>query len=51
MTAGEQRWAAGLSRDRQIAEKFSDDALFASFSRFERALINGLAAAGLVAVK
>jgi 3-carboxy-cis,cis-muconate cycloisomerase len=49
MTAGEQRWAAGLSRDRQIAEKFSDDALFASFSRFERALINGLAAAGLVA--
>jgi hypothetical protein len=49
MTAGEQRWAAGLSRDRQIAEKFSDDTLFASFSRFERALINGLAAAGLVA--
>ena len=49
MTAGEHRWAAGLSSDHQIAEHFSDEALFASFSRFEQALIKGLAKAGLVA--
>ena len=49
MTAGEHRWAAGLSSDREIAERFSDQTLFASFSRFEQALVNGLATAGLVA--
>ncbi|WP_417416880.1 3-carboxy-cis,cis-muconate cycloisomerase [Hoeflea sp.] len=49
MTTGEQRWAAGLYRDHQIAGLFCDDTLFASFSRFEQALINGLAKAGLVA--
>ncbi|SOE09023.1 3-carboxy-cis,cis-muconate cycloisomerase [Hoeflea halophila] len=48
MTAGGQSWTAGLFRDHEIAERFSDDALFASFSRFERALISGLAKAGLI---
>lgn len=49
MKTGEQRWAAGLSGDHEIAEHFSDNTLFASFSRFESALINGLAKAGLIA--
>ena len=49
MTAGGQRWAAGLYSDHQIAECFSDETLFASFSRFEQALVRGLATAGLVA--
>ena len=49
MAAGEHRWAAGLSSDHEIAERFTDETLFASFSRFEQALINGLARAGLVA--
>lgn len=48
MAAGGQTWTAGLFKDREIAERFSDDAMFASFSRFERALISGLARAGLV---
>lgn len=49
MTAGGQSWTAGLFRDHEIAERFSDDALFASFSRFERALISGLAKSDLLA--
>jgi 3-carboxy-cis,cis-muconate cycloisomerase len=49
MKTGEQRWAAGLSGDDEIVERFSDEILFASFSRFEQALLNGLARAGLVA--
>jgi 3-carboxy-cis,cis-muconate cycloisomerase len=49
MKAGGQTWAAGLFADSEIAERFSDNALFASFSRFEQALIRGLAKAGLVA--
>lgn len=49
MDAGEHRWAAGLYSDPKIAELFSDAPLFASFSRFEQALIKGLAKAGLVA--
>lgn len=48
MTAGGQRWDAGLSGDREIAGHFTDEALFSSFSRFEQALLNGLARAGLV---
>lgn len=48
MQAGRQGWASRLFNDREIAEQFSDAALFASFSRFELALINGLAQAGLV---
>lgn len=48
MAAGGQTWTAGLFKDREIAERFSDDAMFASFSRFEGALISGLARAGLV---
>ncbi|WP_417411362.1 3-carboxy-cis,cis-muconate cycloisomerase [Hoeflea sp.] len=49
MKASGQTWAAGLFADSEIAGRFSDDALFASFSRFEQALIKGLAKAGLVA--
>lgn len=48
MTAGGQRWTDGLFGDPVIAEQFSDQALFASFSRFEQALIKGHAKAGLV---
>ena len=48
MIAGEQTWATRLYSDPQIAEWFSDAPLFASFSRFEQALIKGLAKAGLV---
>ena len=49
MKAGGQTWAAGLYSDREIADQFSDEMLFASFSRFEQAMINGLAKAGLIA--
>lgn len=49
MAAGGQTWAAGLWSDHQIADCFSDTALFASFSRFEQALTKGLAEAGLIA--
>ena len=48
MNAGRQTWAEGLWSDREIAGLFSDEALFASFSRFERALVTGLSKAGLV---
>lgn len=48
MKAGGQTWAAGLFADSEIAERFSDDALFASFCRFEQALIKGLTKAGLL---
>ncbi|MGJ8569818.1 MAG: 3-carboxy-cis,cis-muconate cycloisomerase [Hoeflea sp.] len=48
MKAGGQRWTAVLFTDNEIAERFSDDALFASFCRFEQALLKGLAKAGLV---
>lgn len=49
MTAGEQTWAAGLYSDPRIAERFSNEVLFTSFARFEQALVNGLAKAGLLA--
>src|SRR5690606_491253 len=48
METGGQTWATGLWSDREIADCFSDTALFASFSRFERALTKGLAEAGLI---
>jgi 3-carboxy-cis,cis-muconate cycloisomerase len=48
MKAGGQRWTAGLFADSEIAAQFADDALFASFSRFEQALVGGLSKAGLV---
>lgn len=48
MTTGGHGWTSGLFRDREIAEQFSDTAMFASFARFEQALINALAEAGLV---
>ena len=48
MGTGGQTWAAGLWSDHQIADCFSDTALFASFSRFEQALTKGLAEAGLI---
>ena len=48
MGAGAQGWTSGLFGDREIAALFSDAALFASFARFEQALISGLAKAGLV---
>ena len=48
MSTGEHGWASGLFRDHEIAEQFSDAAVFASFARFEQALINGLAEAQLV---
>lgn len=48
MDAGGHGWTSGLFRDREIAEHFADTATFASFARFEQALIRGLAKAGLV---
>ncbi|AKH99815.1 adenylosuccinate lyase [Hoeflea sp. IMCC20628] len=48
MSTGGQGWASGLFKDREIAEQFSDAAMFAGFARFEQALINALAEAGLV---
>jgi len=48
MKAGGQIWTAGLYRDREISDQFSDEMLFASFSRFEQALVKGLAKAELV---
>lgn len=48
MDTGGQGWMEGLSGDREIAGLFSDTALFASFARFEQALIKGLAQAKLI---
>jgi len=48
MSAGGQGWASALFNDCEITEQFSDATMFASFARFEQALINGLATAGLV---
>jgi len=48
MEAGAQGWMEGLSRDREIAGLFTDTALFASFARFEQALIKGLVQAKLI---
>lgn len=42
---------AGLFSDDEIADRFSDERLFASFSRFEQALISGLAKADLVSAE
>lgn len=43
-----QGWLHGLIGDDEIAAEFDDAAQFASFSRFEVALISGLAAAGRI---
>ncbi|WP_322989939.1 3-carboxy-cis,cis-muconate cycloisomerase [Hoeflea sp.] len=48
MTMGGQGWVAGLIGDEQIASQFGDAAQFASFARFEQALIAGLAEAGRI---
>ncbi|MCY0095853.1 3-carboxy-cis,cis-muconate cycloisomerase [Hoeflea ulvae] len=48
MTTGGQGWTSGLFRDQELAGQFSDAAMFAGFARFEQALINALAEAGLV---
>lgn len=48
MPAGEPGWRHGLTGDAAIATEFGDAAQFASFARFEAALIMGLAAAGRV---
>lgn len=48
MESGEHGWMARLFQDREIAEQFSDAAQFASFARFEQALIKGLAQAKLI---
>lgn len=48
MSTGGHGWTSGLFRDHEIAGQFSDAAMFASFARFEQALINALAEAGLV---
>ncbi|MEM5474220.1 3-carboxy-cis,cis-muconate cycloisomerase [Hoeflea sp. AS60] len=48
MAVGEQTWTKVLFSDQEIAEQFSDHKLFASFSRFEQALIRGLSQAHLI---
>ncbi|MDP2119221.1 MAG: 3-carboxy-cis,cis-muconate cycloisomerase [Hoeflea sp.] len=48
MAAGAQGWMEELFGDREIADLFTASALFASFARFEQALIKGLAQAKLV---
>ncbi|WP_299861239.1 3-carboxy-cis,cis-muconate cycloisomerase [uncultured Hoeflea sp.] len=48
MQARGQGWLHGLIGDDEIATEFDDAAQFASFSRFEAALISGLAAAGRI---
>lgn len=48
MQARGQGWLHGLIGDDEIAAEFDDAAQFASFSRFEAALIAGLAAAGRI---
>jgi 3-carboxy-cis,cis-muconate cycloisomerase len=48
MAAGEQGWIAKLTGDVEIAALFEDQALIASFARFESALVAGLAAAGRI---
>ncbi|KGF68352.1 hypothetical protein LL06_17245 [Hoeflea sp. BAL378] len=48
MDTGGQGWMDGLSGDPEIAGLFSGTALFASFARFEQALIKGLAQAKLI---
>ncbi|MBU4528320.1 MAG: 3-carboxy-cis,cis-muconate cycloisomerase [Hoeflea sp.] len=48
MEAGAQGWMSPLFSDREITEQFSDTALFASFARFEQALIKGLAQAKMI---
>lgn len=48
MGTGEQGWKSGLFNDREITVQFSDAAMIASFSRFEQALIRGLAQAKLI---
>ena len=42
---------AGLFSDDEIADRFSDERLFASFSRFEQALTSGLARAELLSAE
>jgi len=48
MSAGGQGWASVLFDDREIAEQFADQAMFASFAGFEQALITALVKAGLI---
>ncbi|MBC7283827.1 3-carboxy-cis,cis-muconate cycloisomerase [Hoeflea sp.] len=48
MAAGDHGWMSSLFSDREIADLFSDAAQFASFARFEQALIKGLAQAKLI---
>lgn len=48
MRARGQGWLHGLIGDDEIAAEFDDAAQFASFARFETALIEGLVAAGRI---
>lgn len=48
MATGGQGWIMSLTGDAEIAALFSDETQFASFARFEAALILGLATAGRI---
>lgn len=48
MATGGQGWIKSLTGDAKIAALFGDEAQFASFARFEAALILGLAKAGRI---
>jgi 3-carboxy-cis,cis-muconate cycloisomerase len=48
MPGGQSGWIRGLTGDQEIAARFSNQAQFESFARFESALIAGLARVGLI---